>query len=66
VLSPHLQFLFHLNPLTFFIDEARMVVLMGEWPNWSALALATAAGLLVAWVGHAWFMATQRGFADVI
>lgn len=66
VLSPHLQFMFHLNPLTFFIDEARMVVLMGEWPNWSALALATVGGLLVAWVGHAWFMATQRGFADVI
>lgn len=66
VLSPHLQLLFHLNPLTFFIDEARMVVLMGEGPNWSALALATAGGLLVAWVGHAWFMATQRGFADVL
>jgi lipopolysaccharide transport system permease protein len=65
-LSPHMQFLFHLNPLTIFIDEARMVVLMGQWPNWSALALATAGGALVAWMGHAWFMATQRGFADVL
>ena len=66
ILSPRLQVLFHLNPLTFFIDEARMVVLMGVWPNWVALALATAGGWLVAWVGHAWFMATQRGFADVL
>ncbi|TAL88420.1 MAG: ABC transporter permease [Rhodanobacter sp.] len=66
ILSPKLQMLFHLNPLTFFIDEARIVVLMGEWPNWVALALATAGGWLVAWLGHAWFMATQRGFADVL
>ncbi|MHB1271863.1 MAG: ABC transporter permease [Rhodanobacter sp.] len=66
ILSPRLQILFHLNPLTFFIDEARMVVLMGEWPNWVALLLATAGGWLVAWFGHAWFMATQRGFADVL
>ena len=66
ILSPRLQMLFHLNPLTFFIDEARMVVLMGQWPNWVALALATAGGWLVAWLGHAWFMATQRGFADVL
>ena len=66
ILPPHLQTLFYLNPLTFFIDEARVVVLMGGWPNWGALALATAGGLLVAWLGHAWFMATQRGFADVI
>ncbi len=66
ILSPELQALFNLNPLTFFIDEARMVVLMGQWPNWAALALATAGGWLVAWVGHAWFMATQRGFADVL
>lgn len=66
ILSPGLQTLFHLNPLTFFIDEARMVVLVGQWPNWMALALTTVGGLLVAWLGHAWFMATQRGFADVL
>ena len=66
ILSPNLQILFHLNPLTFFIDEARMVVLMGEPPNWSALGLATVGGYLVAWLGHAWFMVTQRGFADVL
>ncbi|UJJ56498.1 ABC transporter permease [Rhodanobacter thiooxydans] len=66
ILSPPLQTLFHLNPLTFFIDEARMVVLMGELPNWGGLALATVGGLLTAWLGHAWFVATQRGFADVL
>jgi lipopolysaccharide transport system permease protein len=66
ILPQNLQILFHLNPLTFFIDEARMVVLMGESPHWWALAFATAGGLLVAWFGHAWFVTTQRGFADVL
>lgn len=66
ILPQDLQTLFHLNPLTFFIDEARMVVLMGEPPNWLALALATVGGGLVAWLGHAWFVTTQRGFADVL
>lgn len=66
ILPKNLQTLFNLNPLTFFIDEARVVVLMGEAPNWGALALATVTGLLVAWLGHAWFVMTQRGFADVL
>jgi lipopolysaccharide transport system permease protein len=66
ILSPGMQTLFYLNPLTFFIDEARVVVLTGGWPNWTALAIATLGGLLVAWLGHAWFMATRRGFADVL
>jgi len=66
ILPHNLQVLFNLNPLTFFIDEARMVVLMGQWPHWWALAMATVGGLLVAWLGHAWFVMTQRGFADVL
>lgn len=66
ILSPRMQTLFYLNPLTFFIDEARVVVLTGGLPDWTALAIATLGGLLVAWLGHAWFMATRRGFADVL
>ena len=66
ILPPPLQKLFHLNPLTFFIDQARVVALAGMAPNWIGLALATLVGGLVAWLGHAWFMATQRGFADVL
>jgi lipopolysaccharide transport system permease protein len=66
ILPKGMQTLFYLNPLTFFIDEARVVALVGGMPNWPALALATVVGALVAWLGHAWFMATQRGFADVL
>jgi lipopolysaccharide transport system permease protein len=66
ILPPALQRFFHLNPLTFFIDQARMVALAGQGPDWMALSVATVIGVLVAWLGHAWFVATQRGFADVL
>jgi len=65
-LTPDLQTFFHLNPLTFFIDQTRVVVLLGQVPDWRALTVAFGGAFLVAWLGHAWFMATQRGFADVL
>jgi lipopolysaccharide transport system permease protein len=65
-LSAKLQVLFHLNPLTFFIDQARIVALAGGMPNWGELALSAVAGLLVARLGHAWFALTRKGFADVL
>jgi lipopolysaccharide transport system permease protein len=66
ILPKGLQTLFYLNPLTFFINEARLVALAGSPPHWSTLALSAVGGLLVAWLGHAWFVATQKGFADVL
>lgn len=66
ILPPKLQILFKLNPLTFFIDEARHAALLGRAPDWTALGLATVAGLVMSWIGHAWFRATQKGFADVL
>jgi lipopolysaccharide transport system permease protein len=65
-LSSGLQVLFHLNPLTFFIDEARIVALAGGMPHWGELGLSVIAGLLVVQLGHAWFTLTRKGFADVL
>lgn len=66
ILPPHLQTVFRLNPLTFFIDQARLVALAGVAPDWFGLGIATVIGVIVAWLGHAWFLATKRGFADVL
>lgn len=54
------------NPLKVAVDEARLVVLWGELPDFAALAAMTAVGAVVAWLGFAWFQKTRRGFADVI
>jgi len=65
-LSPQLQSVFHLNPLTFIIDQEREVALWGNLPDWWGLGLFFLASILVAWAGLTWFRFTRRGFADVL
>jgi len=56
----------HLNPLTFIIEQERAVLVWGRVPNLMGLSAYTAAAMLVAWGGFAWFQKTRRGFADVL
>lgn len=60
------RILFKLNPLTFIIDQAREVALWGETPDWAGLFLYGLGGLVVAYIGYAWFNATRKGFGDVL
>lgn len=55
-----------LNPLTFIIEQARMVIIWGLAPNWIALLIYFFIAIVVAWVGFAWFQKTRKGFADVL
>jgi lipopolysaccharide transport system permease protein len=55
-----------INPLTFFIEESRSVLIWGSIPNWTGWCIAYLASLAVAWLGFAWFQKTRKGFADVI
>lgn len=54
------------NPLTFIIEQARQVLIFGQFPNWSGLAVYGVTSFLVAWSGFWWFQKTRKGFADVI
>ena len=54
------------NPLTFIIEEARGVVILGRMPEWTGLGIYTLAATAVAWAGFAWFQKTRKGFADVL
>lgn len=60
------RWVFEINPLTFIIDQARAVALFGHMPNFSGLALYALVALVFMYGGHAWFMLTRRGFADVL
>lgn len=60
------QLVFHLNPLTFFIDQMRNVALWGRMPDWTGLGAYYLVGLVVLYIGSAWFRATSKGFADVL
>lgn len=55
-----------LNPLTFIMVEARRVMLQGELPDFSGLAVYLLAALIFSWAGFALFQKLRDGFSDVI
>lgn len=55
-----------LNPLTFFIEQARDVALWGKWPDWILLAAWLAFGMVFAYLALRWFEHARKGFADVL
>ena len=57
---------FYLNPLTFLVEQARKVLILGLPPDWAQLALFTVFAALVCYLGFAWFQFTRKGFADVL
>ncbi len=54
------------NPLTFIIEQARDVLILGRSPNWLGLGFYTIAAVFIVWLGFAWFQKTRKGFADVL
>ena len=54
------------NPLTFGIEQARAVLIFGELPNWTGLAIYSLVSVAIAWMGYAWFQKTRKGFANVL
>jgi lipopolysaccharide transport system permease protein len=54
------------NPLTFIIEQSRVVLIWGQLPNWTGLIKYTLLASIIAWLGFAWFQKTRKGFADVL
>lgn len=65
-LPPKYQVVFHLNPLTFFIDSVRDVALWNRMPDWRTLIAYYVASVIALYLAYAWFRVTSRGFADVL
>lgn len=65
-LPTQFRFWLGINPLTYFIEESRAVLIFGRLPQAEAWLAAMIAGLLIAWGGFVWFQRTRRGFADVM
>lgn len=55
-----------LNPISFPIEEARNVILLGLYPNWIGLGIYTIIACTVAFVGLWIFQRSRTAFADVI
>ena len=65
-LPPRFQFWMMLNPLSFIIEQARIVLIQGLMPNWDLLSIYTVGALIFMWCGYGWFQKTRKGFADVL
>ena len=48
------------------IDQARNVMLWEAMPDWNVLGAYLVCVLVFMMVSHRWFVATQKGFADVL
>lgn len=61
-----LQSIYHINPLSYVVEDMRRIMVWGQLPNWEWLIFGTVIGGLVAHLGYVWFQKTRGGFADVL
>src|SRR5690606_37516060 len=66
ITNPLTRALLLANPLTTLVENARRILLLGEWPQWGPLGAVTLLSIVTAILGYAWFMKSKRGFSDVI
>jgi lipopolysaccharide transport system permease protein len=55
-----------LNPLSFIIEQMRLVVMVGDNPDWVGIGKYTFLASIFSWLCYVWFQKTRRGFADVL
>lgn len=60
------RFLIEMNPLTFFVENSRSVLVFGRTPDWNSLLFWYVISIFVAWTGKFVFRRLRHGFADVI
>ena len=54
------------NPLTYFIEQSRNVLMHDVAPDWIVLVMVYMMAMLTMWLGYIWFQKTRKGFADVL
>ena len=65
-LPEQIQTFLYLNPITFPIEQFRVLVLWGQQPDWIGLGIYFSVAFIFAWVTLAWFQKVRTGFADVL
>jgi len=62
----HLRHWVLLNPITFIVEQLRLVIIWSQFPNWSGFLIYCSISLVISWLGFWWFQRTRKGFADVV
>lgn len=58
--------LLYANPLTFLINQARDILVLGVMPDWVGLTVYCVCAYVVSWLGLLWFQKTRKVFTDVL
>lgn len=66
VIPEKYQIFILLNPLSLIVQEARAILVFGEWPNWIAILGYFFVSLIVCVFSFSLFTKTRKGFADVL
>jgi len=66
LIPPRYRLLFSLNPMSGIIDGYRQVIVRGQPPDLSLLALSAVVSLVLLVVGYRYFKSVEMQFADVI
>jgi lipopolysaccharide transport system permease protein len=63
---PLLQYLLMINPLTFIVEQFRLVLFYGQMPVMKALAIYFLLASFFAWISYAFFKRLRPTFADMV
>lgn len=66
ILPENLRVFIFLNPLTYFIEEMRNIIIWGQPLNILHYFIALLCSLFVMFIGYLFFQRTRKGFADVL
>jgi len=55
-----------INPLSFIVQQARLVMFNGAIPNFQGLAIYSCINLVLCWLSLRFFRSVRHGFADVL
>lgn len=64
--SEKLRFLLYLNPLTFIIEQFRLLVIWGKMPDFMGLGIYMLVGIILSYLGFYFFKKTKKAFADIL
>lgn len=60
------RWMMYLNPVTLPLEMSKDLLFTGTVPAIGSWLVYLAISVLIAWLGHGWFMKTKKAFADVI
>jgi lipopolysaccharide transport system permease protein len=66
IVPDYLHWIYQINPISNTMENLRLVMLFGKYPEWGTLAVSYVIGLSSLFMGYVFFSKSKEEFADVI